>query len=599
MKKILLIILTLALTHGALFAQTDVSGDYRTLTYGDDTYLQWEDPANWEICTVTGSPGTWVGASSYPSGSEANIYIRQNTVLTANFTLDLGSKIWITDNGINSVTLYTGFYAPPDFVINMDFDLYGEIDIELGNLGLLNIPEGSNIFIKPGGKITDHAGNITNENSTGGLYINATAGNLTGSLISPSSNLNGFYEQNFTGGRWYLISSPFDNSVSGDLSNGVNNAYLRPHSPAVGWEDYISSLTTDLTEGKGFLLWEDATLNFSKEGVLNSATLDLPISAGAGGENWNLLGNPYPCGLDWSSISEKTNAEGSAFVIYDGSQYISNNGTFSTAVTDADPIIPPFQGFFIRYASGAKITVGASNKVHTTNTLYKRSEIENWTNHIKLEAQLGDQSARAVFYQQDEATNGKDEAFDAPMMFNSGESSLNVYSFAGDQPTSINAYGEYPYVMEIGLKVPKGGGEITLKPTNLRNLDPNLLVYLQDKETGDYINFLEKSTYTFTAQEGDMTDRIYLIFNNNVGIDDLVKDNIQIFSNKNIIYLNFNNYQFDGDIKVYNVLGQAVYDSNISNSLYNPIYLNQPSGYYLIELITENESITQKVFIQQ
>ncbi|MBN2236512.1 MAG: T9SS type A sorting domain-containing protein [Bacteroidales bacterium] len=599
MKRYFLLFAMIVLAHGTMIAQTYLVGDYRTLTFYDDTYLQWEDPVNWEECTVAGSPGTWVPASGYPNGSEANIYIRQNTVLTGDFTLEVGSKIWITDNGINPQTLFIGFNVPPDFVLPIYFDLYGEIDIELGDFGLLNIPDGSSMIIHPEGKITDHAANITNENTAGGIYIIASTGNLTGSLITSTSGLTGYYDQKISAGRWHMISSPFNNTIAGDFSNGANNAYIKTWSPNVGWENYISSLTTDITEGRGYLLWENAALTFSKNGVFNNGTMNLPISAGVAGDNWNFLGNPYPCGLDWSSISEKTNAEGGAFMIYDGTQYISNNGTFSTAVTDADPIIPPFQGFFIRYASGSDITIDASNKVHTSNVLYKKQQIENWTNHIKLVAEFGDQSARTVFYQQNEATNGKDEAFDAPMMFSGSESTLDVYSFAGDQPTSINAYGEYPYVMELGIKVPTGGGEITLRPTDLRNIDANLLVYLQDKETGDYFNFIDTPSYTFNAMGGDVIDRIFLIFNNNVGVGDLDKEAIHIYSHKKNIYLNFTNNQFKGTLKVYNLLGQTVYSNEVSNATYSPIHLDQSSGYYLVELITENENITQKVFIQQ
>jgi len=84
-----------------------------------------------------------------------------------------------------------------------------------------------------------------------------------------------------------------------------------------------------------------------------------------------------------------------------------------------------------------------------------------------------------------------------------------------------------------------------------------------------------------------------------VGIDDLDKENIKIYSNKNAIYIDCSNQQFNGELKVYNLLGQAVYSAETSNNLYHPIYLNQPSGYYLVELITEKESLTQKVFIQQ
>jgi hypothetical protein len=603
MKQLYLLIITLALSLGHVNAQFNV-GDYRTIDTGD-SYLIWDFESSWQICTGAGDPGTWGAATTAPglAGNEitATVYVRKTIFVILNDLSVLSTGKIIIKGGIEDYnTFYIGY--PPDY--NKFIYLYGELIIE-GGLTNLTIQDGSRIYIKTGGKLTDLSpGNILNNAGLTGITIQSTSGTQTGSLISGTNGLTGTFNQYISAGAWHYISTPLNNTIAGHFVPSSGSAYLKPYnSPGGGWGAYINVVSTPLVVGKGYELWETANFTFSRAGEFNTGNKTLSVSSGGLIDpDWNLVGNPYPCGLDWSTISGITTVAGQAFFVYDAASntYLSNNGSFSTGTTTSS-IIPPFQGFFVKYGSATNLTVSNTNKAHPTTDLYKKQSAtneNNYTNHIKLEASLADHTTRAVLVQQSEATNGLDLIYDAPMLFSNSSNVLEVFSYAGDEPASINIFGEYPFVAELGFKIPSGGGEVTLKATDLRNLDANLLVYLQDKATGAYVNFLENPTYTFSAIEGDLSDRIYLIFNNNVGIDDVSSDKIQIYSDKKVIYLNFNNYSFKGELKVHNLVGQTVYSINLSNSSYSPISLNQPSGYYFVELTTANESLTQKVFIQ-
>jgi|GEM_PF-3299191 len=589
MRKYYLFILTLVFTSGTLFAQ--VAGDYRTKDA--NAYYFWNTSSTWE--KYDGS--TWAATTDIPGVTTGaitnNVYIRKLTYLRTFITVNATGKIWIVDNG--TVTLHIGLGTS----ISGGISIYGDIDIQSGGNAKLQIWDGSYIRVKPGGKITDNSGGgITNTSATG-IILESVSGTENASLIT-SSSVSGTVEQYISPSRWHLIGVPMSGVTATDFWDGSNDVYLKSYnSPGGGWSGYIMDETTAMNSKEGYEVWETAAFTFNKSGTFNTGNQTLTVASGGSVDpDWNLLANPYPCGIDWAQVSDKTNVVGSTFYVYDGTTYLTHNGTTGTA---SSSIIPPFTGFFVQYASAGDIALTNSEKAHpgSGNEFYKNTQADTYTNHIKLEADFNGQKAYTLFYQETGATNGKDTQYDAPMLFSESDSYLDVFTFAGDQKTAINIYGEYPYTMEIGFKVPPGGGDITITPTDLRNLDANLLVYLEDKVTGDYINFLENPSYTFTAVEGTSTDRIYLIINNNVGIDDIDKNSVQVYTNKNTLYLNFADHVFDGHLNVYNLLGQNVFTTNVSNNSYHPIYLNQPTGYYFVELISKNESIRQKVFIQQ
>ncbi len=596
MRKFFLLILTLALSHGA-FAQAD--GDFRTKAT-DASYIFWGTASNWEVYNSTS--GTWDAASDAPGkgGNDISTHVtvtELTIMLNEEITVTSTGSITISDDGSGgNFFLYLGYNS--DYASTIY--LYGEIIIENSADTQLNIQDLSKLYIQAGGKITDNStsGNIKNGNASGGIiiYSSNTSGQENGSLVTQTASLNGTVYQYISSGQWHLISSPISSTTVNDFWNGSDNAYMRAYN--FGWGSYITDVNTSLNVGQGYEVWETKSggYNVITSGTFNTGSQTLSVTSGGSGADtdWNSIGNPFPCGLDWNAVSDKTNVYGSTFYVWNGSSWDSSNGVSGTA----NSIIPPFQGFFVEYLSG-DVTVNDGDKVHpgSGNDLNKSSNAD-YSNHIKIEANFNGQKSNTFCYQQSEATNGNDLIYDAPKLF--GNSNLmEVYTLAGDKKSDINIYGEYPYVMEVGFKVPDGGGEITIRPTDFRHMEANLSVYLQDKETGAYFDFLANPTYTFTASVGDVSDRIYLIFNNTVATNNLDQDKISIYSNKSSIYLNFNNQKFNGELKVYNLLGQIVYSTKTSNSSYNPIYLNQPSGYYLVELITEKKNLTQKVFIQQ
>jgi hypothetical protein len=396
--------------------------------------------------------------------------------------------------------------------------------------------------------------------------------------------------------RWYLVSIPFGDTETYDYRNGTNDAFMRPYlSPGDGWGPYYGQPSVVLNVGEGYELWQTASFTFEESGTLLSGNYNLPIAAGGTVDpDWNFLGNPYPCGIDWAQVSDKTNVVGSAFYVYNGSSYVNHNGTSGTATSS---VIPPMQGFFVKHNGGTSIGINNSHKAHAGKPIYKKSmNQETYSNHFKIKAATATAESVCVIYQQEEATNGTDDLYDAPILFNNDPNFMEVFSLAGERRSCINIYNDYPYDVFLGFRVPEGGAEFTLEAFDFRFIDATFTIILEDMLTGTMLTLDENTSYTFSTEEaGMLEDRIVLHLNSTVGIDENETTHFNVYAIRNQIFVE-GTYNQTYDISVYNVLGQAVYfDSRLQNN--QIIELSVPAGTYIVKLRSEYGMQTEKINI--
>jgi hypothetical protein len=375
-----------------------------------------------------------------------------------------------------------------------------EGDITIGAQGRLKLPATSRVEI---------TGTLTNNAGPQGLLIESATDAATGSLIYNNDEIQATVQQVFNANRWYLVSIPFGDTETYDYRNGTNDAFMRPYlSPGDGWGPYYGQPSVVLNVGEGYELWQTASFTFEESGTLLSGNYNLPIAAGGTVDpDWNFLGNPYPCGIDWAQVSDKTNVVGSAFYVYNGSDYVFHNGTSGTATNS---VIPPMQGFFVQHSSGTEIGINNSHKAHAGKPIYKKSMNQvTYSNHFKIKAATATAESVCVIYQQEEATNGTDDLYDAPILFNNDPNFMEVFSLAGERRSCINIYNDYPYDVFLGFRVPEGGAEFTLEAFDFRFIDATFTIILEDMLTGTMLTLDENTSYTFNTEEaGMLEDRI-------------------------------------------------------------------------------------------
>jgi hypothetical protein len=128
--------------------------------------------------------------------------------------------------------------------------------------------------------------------------------------------------------------------------------------------------TLNSTRGYNMRLPVSGKMTFT--GQLNAIqhTYFLSYTNAIGYPGWNLIGNPYPCNYDLTSISAFTaadNVDNTAYFNYDGGygtwNFSLNSGTLNGAASTVfSPVVAPMQGVYVHVIAPASIDLPVSGK---------------------------------------------------------------------------------------------------------------------------------------------------------------------------------------------------------------------------------------------
>jgi hypothetical protein len=247
-------------------------------------------------------------------------------------------------------------------------------------------------------------------------------------------------------------------------------------------------------------------------------------------------------------------------------------------------------GFFVRASqAGASITIPAAARAHSSQTWYKESQS---TNRIVLKAidHQNNTAQPTVIRYNEQATEGYDNAFDS--YFLSGYAP-QLYSLDGqNNQYALNTLPAFDPQQQIPLGFEKNQSDnFTL------SLVENTVaqeVYLTDKHTQQTVN-LSQGSYSFTASGNDL-DRFSLHFAL-VGIDESITDKpaLHVWYANGQLYLN---NVAQGELTLYNMLGQPVLEMAVQATEYKTCQLNLKPGVYVVQLRSDTGAATAKINIQ-
>jgi hypothetical protein len=389
-------------------------------------------------------------------------------------------------------------------------------------------------------------------------------------------------ERSFTGNEWHLLSSPISNANTGMFTG----KYLQYHNTIDNKYYDILSADSVITVAKGYAIWGGSGFTSTFIGPLNDNNKSYPVKKAVLG--WNLVGNPYPSYIDWNASGwTKTNVLGTTYRHVNNDEltgWATFNGTLGT--NGGTRYIAPCQGFFVE--ANANGTLGMSNAVrtHQTAPYYKSSE-DVVPNLIRLEISGNGFKDDAVVYFTPTATTEFDGESDARKLFGDVAEAPQIYSF-GPTPLAINTLRELASV-PVGIHAGTNG-TFTIAATEINDLS---YVTLEDTKTGVFTELANKS-YTFDFIAGENEQRFKLHFSS-VGIDEKETTSANIYSYQQTVYVNLaDNTQ--GDIYIYNLAGQLI---TAQESASGNVRIGLTStGVYMVKVITEKETLTQKVVIR-
>jgi hypothetical protein len=238
-------------------------------------------------------------------------------------------------------------------------------------------------------------------------------------------------------------------------------------------------------------------------GAQNSGALTRGTSADAG---WQLLGNPYPSPLDWSSVTatQRPGVDAALYVFQSTGQYTGTYRSYVNGVGGTAAQIEAGSGYFVRVT-----TPGTNGAVNLTNanrvtTFGSQNTFGRTTADVRPQLQLRVAGAAglsddAYLYVEAGATAGVDAEYDAVKMPNS--TGLNLAVLAGATPLAVQGLptlaGTTEVVLPLALAVP-AAGSFSFEVADLANFGATT-VYLRDAATGTQQVLAAGTRYSFTT----------------------------------------------------------------------------------------------------
>ena len=411
----------------------------------------------------------------------------------------------------------------------------------------------SNLTIAAAKKLTV-TNDITNSVGTSGLVLKST-GDGTASLIHDTNNVPATVERYISGAAedWHFLSTPVANQIikpmtpttpswvpGGTYGNGTGYDLYIWDEKTPCWVYHDGSSTpswgsvhaqTHFIPGRGYLYSVQAT-NPTKEfkGNLNNGTVSYAVTAdcpcndvdNTGLEGFNLIGNPYPSSIDWTASSGWTRANlvdsNGGFDMWIWNPVANNYGVFNSdgltgsGTNGVTEHIAPMQGFFVRAASNANITMTNNIRLHDGASNWMkpdRTKIHNLKVQIASDSKLGSDE---VLIQFGHASNNAGAA----KLFSTVATAPSVYLTKGKEKLSVKYLTDTIDNPFVPLEFKPGkDGNYTL---NINDFDSSnyVNVILEDKKTKIFHDLLAQPNYKFKSLLKDDSDRFVLHFTSKV-----------------------------------------------------------------------------------
>lgn len=364
------------------------------------------------------------------------------------------------------------------------------------------------------------------------------------------------------------------------------------------------------TSMEGYSIWSfsataDSNVIYYKGTLntgINSITLTRtwnPASNPPAFDGWNLAGNLYPSASDFESTAWiLTNVDPSIYY-FDGVNYKPYNRV--DHIGNGSRIIPSMQGFYAHVTGGNSGTMSVDNstRVHSLQPFYK--EVETNSDLLILET-TGNGYSDETFIQLDSnATSHFDWQYDAYKLFGITQSP-QLYSVISDTFASINLlpYNGPNTIVPLGFKVGVAGN-YSIIAHGISSFTYITSIFLKDAKENSWQNLMIDSVYSFASDPSDDPNRFFVYFNYiPAGIpDNHESTSIRVYSNEDFVYIkNLGNQNVYGDVYIYDLVGRPVFRDKLQNRPLNRFRVRVQTGYYLVRVITEENTCIREIFLK-
>ncbi len=559
------------------------------------------------------------GTGGYASSGGTPLIIKGNLTFNSGvvYTTTMSGSLDIAGNLTNNGTALT-IAATQTVIFNGTSTQLISGTNNITFAGAVTINSGATVSIAPTIGVTV-TGALTNSAGNSGLVIKSDATG-TGSLIT-SSTPDATVERYLTNyssssdKKYHFLSSPVAlqaiqpgfvadppasnvDFFSWDIANGK---WKNSKNDAGTWN---TNFETTFGVGKGYLVaYPTAPVTKNFTGALNSAASNLVLTCfynDTKGNGWNLLGNPFPSAIDYAQINS-TRGDGmdAALYYYDAatSNYLYYIKLSDGSIGSGSQYIPSMQGFMVHAKStGTKtITLNNSQRVHNGQTIYYKSA-ETVPSSLSLSVSAGGFKDEMFVHFRAGATTQFDGEYDAYKLPSYSAQTPQIYTTTSDQiDLAINGLPQLSEGLEIPVSFKAGiFGQQTITADVSQ---AGSTVFLTDLKTSATQNLRANPTYTFTAADGDATNRFVLRFAG-VGINEAsIAQPIVVYTAGNAIYVGSKTGALlKGEVFVYNMMGQTLLHQHLGETPLTRLNFDGATGYYIVKVVTPDNLVTRKVF---
>lgn len=452
----------------------------------------------------------------------------------------------------------------------------------------LTINSGMGVTINTS-KALNVAGNLVLESSSPTLPTGAV-------LTNGSLNVTGTrtIKRYLTGGTNHFVSTPVQAAYINNFYNASNPGYFYSYKESTNVWENPWNLDEQLTVFKGYAVNYTGPQTISLTGTINNdAQYQLLPADGftyTNSNGWNLVGNPYPCPVDWTIAAgwTKTNVSNGTY-FWNGTTYASYVAGVGT--NGGTQFIPPFQGFFVRCTTATadfRVKKAARSLSGLTQNYYKNSVV----NTLRLKINDVDET---VVYLNEDATNAFDSDFDAYKLLSQLDEVPQLYTVNDEVEYSINGkanadYVEFPVVAKVATE-----GVYTLAISGSETFPSTAAIMLVNTLTGTSIDLKSVSSVSLNLEAGLNSNYVLKIYKNGLGVEDGKTNNAVVYSAGNTIF--FQNCE-NALVNVYDMVGKQVASTKLNATVNANLSLNCAQGHYLVQIVSDKNAFSTKVSIK-
>lgn len=559
------------------------SGDVTITPYANPNAFDIRDFMTTYVQRIYNGTDGWTGCGVSTSTPLA----KASLSTLAHWTINANTSVWDTTSAAAVITVAGSLANALRIHLGASLKINADANLKCSGNTEINNPKG--LWI------------VSNLTSTGSFIDN-------GITYPSGSGGTALVERYLDPGKWHGYCVPFT-STSVIPYRGVYMKYWTESNRNYHYIIVPTPGDSTLNDPcRGYMAWDPLSNGVPNNkvypvGSLNTGSISsiaaTRTSSSGTGNGYNLLGNPYPSGLDLGSTYISWNQ-------LDHKAWVWNNGNYAVYINsgggDHTQYIPPQQGFFVHvntsYTGSTTLDVTNNARVHTTEAFLK----DNYPDLLFLKAASGLNEkydiTSVIFNSQ--ATQDYDDVFDAGKLAGDNDAP-QLYSIITNWNLTVNAI---PWT-GISQVVPLGfscgvSGNYTITASNLQSFRQGTDIYLKDLKLNQTQSLNQDSVYSFSYQTGESASRFQLLFSNPYyGVPSQDAGSIRVYAFDEDVYVRFiDQTDIHGTLTIFDQIGRKVFTGKLENKPVNQFHPGLLQGYYVVMVQTDQSLINKKIYLK-